>query len=80
MVLEGGYNARVLAECVCAALPALAGKGSAGEQAELGPGEERLRAEAAAQVRPILAAVSAAAGAAAAAPGGAQPKNSSAVA
>ncbi len=50
VVLEGGYDSGVLAECVCAVLPALAGKGSAGEQAELGPGEERLRAEAAAQV------------------------------
>jgi acetoin utilization deacetylase AcuC-like enzyme len=29
VVLEGGYNRRVLAECVCATLPALAGDGQA---------------------------------------------------
>jgi len=29
VVLEGGYNQRVLAECVCATLPALAGEGQA---------------------------------------------------
>ena len=30
VVLEGGYNRAVLAECVCATLPALAGETPAG--------------------------------------------------
>ncbi|HLM85355.1 MAG TPA: histone deacetylase [Solirubrobacteraceae bacterium] len=34
VVLEGGYNQRVLAECVCATLPALAGEGQPRPAAE----------------------------------------------
>jgi acetoin utilization deacetylase AcuC-like enzyme len=48
MVLEGGYNSRVLAECVCAILPALAGEmppeASAASQPSPRPGSNLARA------------------------------------
>jgi acetoin utilization deacetylase AcuC-like enzyme len=54
LVLEGGYNRRVLAECVCALLPVLADEaqtGVAGGRAHGGPAEPgSLTARAAAQV------------------------------
>jgi acetoin utilization deacetylase AcuC-like enzyme len=58
LVLEGGYNRRVLAECVCATLPALADEAqadeahaSAGAQVDGGPAQPgSLTARAAAQV------------------------------
>jgi acetoin utilization deacetylase AcuC-like enzyme len=40
VVLEGGYNRRVLAECVCATLPALAGEGQARSAALENPLED----------------------------------------
>jgi len=49
VVLEGGYNHRVLAECVCETLPALAGQGGAGTYTT-DPVEEQIGARALAQV------------------------------
>jgi acetoin utilization deacetylase AcuC-like enzyme len=48
VVLEGGYNQRVLAECVCATLPAFAGAGavSAGEASRSGAPASELTARA----------------------------------
>jgi acetoin utilization deacetylase AcuC-like enzyme len=41
VVLEGGYNRGVLAECVCAVLPALAGEGTAADPTDAaGPAQE----------------------------------------
>ena len=51
LVLEGGYNRRVLAECVCAILPALAGERREGAPAAAPPAQPgSLVARAAAQV------------------------------
>ena len=43
VVLEGGYNQRVLAECVCATLPVLAGEGEAAAAARRRPADGRSR-------------------------------------
>ncbi|HUH79761.1 MAG TPA: histone deacetylase [Solirubrobacteraceae bacterium] len=51
MVLEGGYNIPVLAECVLATLPALTGDEQPGVAAALAPREEELVAGAVAQAR-----------------------------
>ncbi len=50
VVLEGGYNNRVLADCVCATLPALAAGGPAGSYIT-GPAEEQLCDSAVARLR-----------------------------
>jgi len=53
VVLEGGYNSRVLAECVCATLSVLAGEGQAGraiDDAQPPPEPGSLTARALAQV------------------------------
>jgi acetoin utilization deacetylase AcuC-like enzyme len=46
VVLEGGYNSRVLGECVCATLPALAGdaRASVPPQPPAQPGSPTARA------------------------------------
>jgi acetoin utilization deacetylase AcuC-like enzyme len=48
VVLEGGYNHDVLAECVCATLPALAGAGSP-QEFTTAPAEDAVCARAVAQ-------------------------------
>jgi acetoin utilization deacetylase AcuC-like enzyme len=50
LVLEGGYNRRVLAECVCAILPALAGQTPGRTAPQPPPAPGSLTARAAAQV------------------------------
>ena len=51
VVMEGGYDKRTLAECVCAVLPALAGEGEASAPGGGDPpGAERLLEQAVAQV------------------------------
>jgi acetoin utilization deacetylase AcuC-like enzyme len=51
VVMEGGYDKQILAECVCAILPALAGEGEASPPAgEDPPGAERHMEQALAQV------------------------------
>jgi acetoin utilization deacetylase AcuC-like enzyme len=50
VVLEGGYNRSVLAECVCATLPALAGEGEPRPAAAVPAGADRILARARDQV------------------------------
>ena len=51
VVMEGGYNRDVLAECVCKILPAIAGEGEASKPAQQDPpGAERLLEQAVAKV------------------------------
>lgn len=50
VVLEGGYNSRVLAECVCATLPVLAGDAQAGAALQPPPEQGSNLARAVAQV------------------------------
>ena len=51
VVLEGGYNREVLAECVCATLPALAGETPAALAPQPPAADGSLQAAAAARLR-----------------------------
>ena len=75
VVLEGGYNAPVLAECVLATLPALLGDGQPGPAPAPTPPEQDAAGLGGRPGAPPLAGVAGPRRA----PGAAQPKNSSAV-